>query len=110
MIMSPLQSVIMIAAVVLGTLTTRFLPFLLFPANRTPPKVVQYLGQVLPYAVMGLLVVYSLKDISLFSGTHGIPEAIALLAIILVHLWKKNMLLSIALGTILYMVLVQFVF
>ena len=103
------QSIVTIAAVVLGTMLTRFLPFWLFPSGKDLPPFVRYLGKVLPYAVMGLLVVYSLKDASILSGTHGLPEAVSILCIVVLHLWKKNMLLSIAAGTIVYMVLVQFI-
>ena len=108
--MTSLQSVLTIAAVVLGTVTTRFLPFLLFPDNKELPPFIRYLGKVLPYAVMGLLVVYSLKDVTILDGNHGVPEAIALFFLVVLHLWKKNMLLSIAGGTILYMILIQTVF
>lgn len=104
------QQIITIAAVVLGTMTTRFLPFLVFPANKPTPRYVQYLGKVLPSAALGLLVVYCLKDVSVFQGSHGIPEAISLAVIIVLHFWKKQMLLSIAGGTICYMILVQAVF
>ena len=89
---------------------TRFLPFLLFPADKPTPKYVQYLGQVLPAAVFGLLVIYCLKDVNIFTGSHGIPELIAIGVVVLLHLWKKQMLLSIAGGTICYMLLVQLVF
>lgn len=98
------QQIITIAAVVFGTMLTRFLPFLLFPAGRPTPKYIQYLGKVLPSAVFGMLVIYCLKDVSLISGSHGIPE---LLAVTVLHLWKRQMLLSIAGGTIFYMVLLQ---
>lgn len=98
------------ALVVLGTMMTRFLPFLLFPADKPTPKYVQYLGKVLPAAVFGLLVIYCLKDVNIFTGSHGIPELIAIGVIVLLHLWKKQMLLSIAGGTICYMLLVQLVF
>lgn len=98
------------ALVVLGTMMTRFLPFLLFPADKPTPKYVQYLGKVLPAAVFGLLVIYCLKDVSFFTGSHGIPELIAIGVVVLLHLWKKQMLLSIAGGTICYMLLVQLVF
>ena len=104
------QQMITIGMVVFGTLLTRFLPFLLFPAGKPTPKYVQYLGKVLPSAVFGLLVVYCLKDVSLFSGSHGVPEAIAIAAVAALHLWKRQMLLSIAGGTLCYMVLVQMVF
>lgn len=88
----------------------RFLPFLLFPADKPTPKYVQYLGKVLPAAVFGLLVIYCLKDVNIFTGSHGIPELIAIGVVVLLHLWKKQMLLSIAGGTICYMLLVQLVF
>lgn len=110
MTMTVWQAVATIAVVALGTMLTRFVPFLLFPESKEPPRFVRYLGKVLPYAMTGLLVVYSLKDVSLASDSHGIPEAIAMLAIIGLHVWKRNMLLSIAGGTILYMILVQLVF
>lgn len=100
------ERIITIAVVVLGTMTTRFLPFLIFPQGKTPPPYIRYLGTVLPYAVIGLLVVFCLKDVPT-GGTYGIPEAIAILAVAALHLWKKNILLSIAGGTVLYMVLIQ---
>ena len=104
------QKIITVAMVVLGTAVTRFLPFLLFPAGRPTPKYVQYLGKVLPAAVFGLLVVYSLKDVSILTGSHGIPELISIVLVIVLHVWKRQMLLSIAGGTVCYMLLVQFVF
>ena len=104
------QAVVTIAVVALGTMVTRFLPFLVFPESKNPPRLIDYLGKVLPFAMTGLLVVYSLKDVSLTSGSHGIPEAIAMAAIVALHVWRHNMLLSIAGGTVLYMLLVQLVF
>ena len=104
------QQIITVAMVVLGTAVTRFLPFLLFPAGRPTPKYVQYLGKVLPAAVFGLLVVYSLKDVSILTGSHGIPELISSVLGIVLHVWKRQMLLSIAGGTVCYMLLVQLVF
>lgn len=101
------QQIITVAMVVLGTAVTRFLPFLIFPAGKPTPKYVQYLGKVLPAAVFGLLVVYSLKDVSILTGSHGIPELISILLVIILHVWKRQMLLSIAGGTIFYMILVQ---
>lgn len=109
MTMSIGQQVLMIAMVVIGTMATRFLPFILFPANKPTPKYVQYLGKVLPSAVLGMLVIYCLKDVNVFTGSHGIPELIAIAAVALLHFWKKQMLLSIAGGTAVYMLLVQFV-
>lgn len=104
------QQLVTIAMVILGTLLTRFLPFLLFPAGKPTPRYIQYLGTVLPSAVFGLLVVYCLKNVSLFTGTHAVPELIAILAVAGLHLWKRQMLLSIAGGTACYMLLVQTVF
>lgn len=108
--MSVTQQIVTVGMVVLGTVITRFLPFLLFPADKPVPAYIGYLGKVLPAAVFGLLVVYSLKDVSILSGSHGLPELIALLAVVGLHLWKRQMLLSIAGGTVCYMLLVQFVF
>ena len=104
------QRILTIAVIVLGTMLTRFLPFLLFPAGNPTPKAVHYLGSVLPGAVFGLLVVYCLKNVSLFTGSRGLPELISIALVVLLHLWKRQMLLSIAGGTACYMLLVQFVF
>ncbi len=104
--MTTTQSVITILVVVLGTMVTRFLPFLIFPETKTPPPYITYLGKVLPYAVIGLLVVYCLKD-AVFSKFHSLPEVIAICFIVLIHNWKKNTLFSIGGGTVLYMILVQ---
>lgn len=108
--MTMMQQVITIAMVVLGTMITRFLPFILFPSGRPTPKYVQYLGRVLPGAVFGMLVIYCLKNVSVFDGSRGLPEAIAIAFVVILHLWKRQMLVSIAGGTILYMLLVQLVF
>ena len=104
------QQIITIAAVVLGTMVTRFLPFILFPANKPTPKSIQYLGKVLPYAVIGLLVVYCFKSLSITTYPFGLPEVIGVITIILLHWWKRNMLISIAGGTIVYMLAVQGIF
>lgn len=104
------QQIITVGVVVLGTMLTRFLPFLLFPAGKPTPKYIRYLGKVLPAAVFGMLVIYCLKNVSVFSGNHALPELISIAAVIALHLWKRQMLLSIAGGTVLYMLLVQFVF
>ena len=108
--MSMTQQLLTIAVVSLGTILTRFLPFLIFPAGKPVPKFIKYLGKVLPGAVFGMLVIYCLKGTSLMRAPYGIPEAIAVLAVIALHLWKKQTLLSIAGGTAVYMILVQFVF
>ena len=97
------------AGALLGTMVTRFLPFLIFPEGKEPPEFIQYLGKVMPYAVIGLLVIYCLKDVP-GSGTYGIPEFLAIAFIVLLHRWKKSILLSIGGGTVFYMLLVQFVF
>lgn len=104
------QQIITIGTIVLGTMLTRFLPFLLFPAGKPTPKYIQYLGKVLPSAVFGLLIVYCLKGVSILGGSHGIPELISIVLVVLLHLWKRQMLLSIAGGTICYMLLIQLVF
>ena len=104
------QQIITIAMVVLGTIITRFLPFLIFLAGKATPKYIQYVGKVLPAAVFGLLVVYCLRSVDLFSGSHGLPEAVSIALVIALHLWKRQMLLSIAGGIVCYMLLVQLVF
>ena len=108
--MSFWQQIITIGAVIAGTLTTRYLPFLIFPSGKETPKYVRYLGKVLPAAVFGLLVIYRLRNVSIFSGTHAIPELISIAVVVVLHLWKRQMLLSIAGGTLCYMLLVQLVF
>lgn len=110
MTMTLWQGIVTVLAVVAGTVLTRFVPFWLFPESKEPPRVVTYLGRVLPYAMAGLLVVYSLRGTDLSAGSHGLPEAIALAVTVGLHLWRRSMLLSIAGGTLTYMVLVQFVF
>ena len=105
-----MRALIIILVVSLGTQVTRWLPFVLFPEQKEPPAVVAYLGKVLPPAMMGLLVVYCLRSISWLSVPHGAPELIAIAAVAGLHLWKRNVLLSIAGGTVLSMVLVQAVF
>jgi len=108
--LTPIQIIIMILAVALGTIFTRFTPFILFPEDKKPPEVITYLGKVLPPAMMGLLCIYCLKGVSFTSGSHGIPEAAAIIAIVILPKWKNNVLLSIAGGTAIYMMLVQMVF
>ena len=108
--MNLIQRIITVCVIVLGTVTTRFLPFILFPSGKPTPKYIKYLGSVLPPAVFGLLVIYCLKNVSPFTGNHAIPELISIAAVVLIHIKKRQMLLSIASGTVLYMLLVQFVF
>lgn len=104
------QTMVTILALAAGTQLTRWLPFWLFPENKEPPAVVIYLGRVLPPACMGLLVVYCLKDVSWLTGTHGLPELLSIAVVAALHKWKDNVLLSIAGGTVLYMLLVQVIF
>ena len=104
------QQMITVGRVGLGTMLTRFIPFIIFPAGKPTPKYIQYLGNVLPSAVFGLLIIYCLKNVSIFAGSHGIPEMLSIILVVLLHLWKRQMLLSIAGGTIFYMILVQFIF
>ena len=104
------QQIIIIACVVLGTLTTRFLPFIIFSSDKETPRYIKYLGYMLPPAVFGLLVVYALHEVEVTRISGFLPEMLAVGLIIILHYWKKSMLLSIAGGTIFYMVLVQMVF
>jgi branched-subunit amino acid transport protein AzlD len=104
------QLVMFFGVVVLGTQLTRVLPFLIFPDNKEIPKYVKYLADILPFTIIGMLVVYCLKDVSFIRSPFAIPEAISLMVIILLHVWKKNTLLSIGGGSLLYMMLVQYVF
>lgn len=110
MTMTLTEQIITVALVALGTMATRFLPFALFPAHKPTPQYIQYLGKVLPPAVISLLVVYCLKDVSPLTGSHGIPELISIVLIVLLHLWKRQMLLSIGAGTVVYMLLLQYLF
>lgn len=108
--MSLTEQIITIAICVFGTMTTRFLPFLIFSDKKPTPKYIQYLGKALPAAIFGMLVVYCLKNVSILSGSHGVPELIAIVLTVALHLWRRQMLLSIAGGTICYMLLVQLMF
>ena len=105
--MTSFEIVITVAIVVAGTILTRFSAFLIFPPGKKAPDFVQYLGKALPAAVMGMLVVYTFKDTVVISYPYGVPELIALLVTAGMHLWKRNMLVSIAVGTIVYMLIVQ---
>ena len=100
----------MLVIIVLVTMATRFLPFLLFGGKKQPPKIITYLGKVLPCAIMGMLVVYCLKDVRPLAYPYGIPELLGIALVALLHVWKRNSLLSIGAGTVFYMLLVQLVF
>jgi branched-subunit amino acid transport protein AzlD len=104
------QQIITISICVFGTMLTRFLPFFIFSPKKPTPRYIQYLGKALPSAIFGMLIIYCLKNVSFISGSHGLPEIISIIFVVLLHLWRRQMLISIAGGTICYMLLVQLVF
>lgn len=108
--MTTQEKIITIALMAIVSIILRFLPFALFSSKEKTPEIVTYLGRLLPPAIFGFLVIYSVKYVELFKGYSGIPEAIAIGSTALIHYYKKNTFLSIAVGTLIYMVLVQFVF
>jgi len=110
MTMTLSQQLITIALCAIGTMATRFLPFLVFSSKKPTPRYIQYLGKALPAAIFGMLVVYCLKNVSLLTGNHALPELISVAVTAGLHVWKRQMLLSIAGGTVCYMLLLQFVF
>ncbi len=108
--MTILQQIITIALCVLGTMATRFLPFLVFSEKRQTPAYIQYIGKWLPSAVFGMLIVYCLRNVSFVQVPHGLPELIAITVTVGLHLWKRQMLISIAGGTACYMLLLRLFF
>lgn len=108
--MNTTHSLLLILVVAAVTCALRFLPFLVFPADKEIPKVLEYLGTVLPGAIMGMLVVYCYRSTVIFSWPFALPELISAAVVAGLYLWKKNTLLSIGIGTVLYMFLVQQVF
>ena len=104
------SSLIMIAVVAVATFATRAFAFLLFPKGKEIPESVKFIGKVLPPAIIAVLVVYCLKSTQILAYPYGIPELIACVTVIGLHVWKRNVILSIAAGTLLYMFLVQMVF
>ena len=104
------QTLITIAAIVLATQISRWLPFIAFSGKKETPEFVKYLGRVLPPALMGLIVVYCFKNTPILTCSHGLPELIASAVVIASYQWKENLLLSVGGGTLVYMLLVQFVF
>ena len=108
--LEPLEIVIIIGLIMVGTMITRFLPFIIFPENKETPKLVKYLGNVLTPAMMGLLVVYCLRSVTILSVGSLVPNVVSIAAIVILHKWKNNVLLSIGVGTVIYLVLVQVVF
>lgn len=105
--MTSQQQIITIVILAVVTFMTRALPFLIFPAGKPTPKYVQYLGKALPLAVFGMLVVYCLKDVQWLEGSHGIPEILGIAAVVLMHLWRRQLFLSMAVGTAVYMILIR---
>ena len=103
-------ALVMILVIAFVTIALRFLPFFIFSGNKPVPKFVNYLGKVLPYSIMAMLVVYCLKGISFAKAPFGLPELISVAAVAILHVWRRNTLFSIICGTICYMVLIQFVF
>lgn len=107
---SSMYAFIMILIIALVTAALRFIPFLIFNGNKPIPRFVEYLGRVLPYSIMAMLVVYCLKGISFRKAPFGLPEIISVVIVAMLHIWKRNTLLSIIGGTVCYMLLIQFIF
>ena len=103
------EQIITVAMCVLGTVLTRYLPFWVFSENRQTPAFIQYIGRYLPSAVFGMLVVYCLKDVDFMHGNHGVYEITGIAVTVILHLWKRNFMISMAGGTLCYMLLTQFV-
>lgn len=103
-------AVLLIVIIAVITLIFRFLPFIIFPAGKETPKTITYLGNVLPYAIMGMLIIYCMKSTSVIKYPHALPELIAMALVALLHVWKRNSLISISVGTVFYMILIQVVF
>ena len=108
--MPDLHSALIVAVIAAVTLALRFIPFLVFGGNRETPQYVTYLGRVLPYAIMAMLVVYCLRGISFAAVDNWLPEIISCAVVAGLHIWKRNTLVSIIGGTACYMVLVQMIF
>ena len=108
--MSDTHSVLLIVVIAAVTVALRVLPFLIFGGKRETPKFIEYLGKVLPFAIMGMLVVYCLRNISILTYPYGLPEVRACAVVAVLHIWKKNTLVSIIGGTACYMILIQLVF
>ena len=108
--MPDMHSAVLVGVCALITAALRFVPFLVFGGKRKTPAFITYLGKVLPFAIMGMLVVFCLKNVTLTSYPHGIPEILGVITVAVLHIWKRNTLLSIVAGTVAYILLVNFVF
>ena len=108
--MPDIRSAVLIGVCALITAALRFIPFIVFGGKRRTPAFITYLGKVLPFAIMGMLVVFCLKNVSITSYPHGIPELLGVLTVAGLHIWKRNTLLSIVAGTVVYILLVNFIF
>lgn len=108
--MNNLHTILVIAVIAIVTLLLRFLPFVIFGGKEKKSAFIAYLSEMLPYAMIGMLVIYCLRNVDIASQTHGLPELIACITVVGLHLWKKNTLLSIGAGTVFYMLLIQLVF
>lgn len=104
------KSILIIAIVSIVTLLLRLIPFIIFNGKKEVPKIITYLSNVLPFSIMAMLVVYCYKEIYILSTPYGITELFAGVTVVLVHLWKKNTLISIIIGTVFYMILIQLIF
>ncbi len=101
------EFLLIVAVIAIVTMLTRFLPFFVFGEKRETPSIITYLGEVLPYAIMGMLVVFCLKEVSFTEYAFGLPEIVSCCVVVLLHVWKRNTLLSIGVGTLCYMIIVQ---
>lgn len=108
--MNSLYAFMTILVIALVTAALRFIPFSIFSGNQPVPKYITYLGRVLPYSIMAMLVVYCLKGISFLKAPFGLPELISVALVVILHVWKRNTLISIICGTLCYMILIQFIF
>ncbi len=107
--MTVTEQMITIGLCAAGTILTRFLPFIIFNEKRKTPEFIKYIGKYLPSAVFGMLIVYCLKNVNFTGGVHGIPELTAIFVTVVIHIWKRQMVLSIAVGTVCYMILIHLI-
>ncbi len=107
--MNERYTLLAIAVIAAVTILLRFLPFLIFSGKRKTPPFILWLGKVLPFAIMGMLVVYCLKGVSFTSAPFGLPELVGCAAVVLLHVWKRNSVISIAGGTAIYMLIVNLI-